>query len=497
MKLKELADLFLIKETIGDMNVEITGLEMDSRKITSGNLFICVSGIDGFLEDRHQFVENAVKNGAVALIVERDVNIEIPKIIVKDARYAMAVIASHFYGYSSNEMKLIGITGTNGKTTTFYLLEKILSDYGFQTGLMGNNGVKVGSKWYPTDINTQEPPVLQRNLQTMKNHNTDYCVMEVTSQGLHMERVKGCNFKTAVFTNLTQDHLDYHGTFEEYKQVKGLLFSRLGNDFSITDKKFVVLNADDPSVEYFKKITSAEVITYGIHNKADVQAKNITLSPKGIRFVVASFNGEIEIHLNRIGRFNVYNALAAITAALVEGIPLTNISDSLYNLKSIEGRMEIIDENQDFLVIVDYAHTPDALENVLSTISEFSKGKIITVFGCGGDRDAKKRSIMGGIAGSYSDFVFITSDNPRSEDPKAIIKDIEKGFSQNNNLNYKIEVDRELAINHAIHMASTNDIVLITGKGHETYQILKDSTIHFDDKEKARQAIINKMNEFN
>ncbi|PEJ70906.1 Mur ligase family protein [Bacillus wiedmannii] len=476
MKLKELADLFLIKETIGDMNVEITGLEMDSRKITSGNLFICVSGIDGFLEDRHQFVENAVKNGAVALIVERDVNIEIPKIIVKDARYAMAVIASHFYGYSSNEMKLIGITGTNGKTTTFYLLEKILSDYGFQTGLMGNNGVKVGSKWYPTDINTQEPPILQRNLQTMKNHNTDYCVMEVTSQGLHMERVKGCNFKTAVFTNLTQDHLDYHGTFEEYKQVKGLLFSRLGNDFSITDKKFVVLNADDPSVEYFKKITSAEVITYGIHNKA---------------------NGEIEIHLNLIGRFNVYNALAAITAALVEGIPLTNISDSLYNLKSIEGRMEIIDENQDFLVIVDYAHTPDALENVLSTISEFSKGKIITVFGCGGDRDAKKRSIMGGFAGSYSDFVFITSDNPRSEDPKAIIKDIEKGFSQNNNLNYKIEVDRELAINHAIHMASTNDIVLIAGKGHETYQILKDSTIHFDDKEKARQAIINKMNEFN
>ncbi|EJV64955.1 hypothetical protein IEO_02051 [Bacillus wiedmannii] len=203
MKLKELADLLLIKETIGDMNVEITGLEMDSRKITSGNLFICVSGIDGFLEDRHQFVENAVKNGAMALIVERDVNIEIPKIIVKDARYAMAVIASHFYGYSSNEMKLIGITGTNGKTTTSYLLEKILSDYGFQTGLMGNNGVKFGSKWYPTDINTQEPPILQRNLQTMKNHNTDYCVMEVTSQGLHMERVKGCNFKTAVFTNLT------------------------------------------------------------------------------------------------------------------------------------------------------------------------------------------------------------------------------------------------------------------------------------------------------
>ncbi|HDR5623382.1 TPA: UDP-N-acetylmuramoyl-L-alanyl-D-glutamate--2,6-diaminopimelate ligase, partial [Bacillus anthracis] len=390
MKLKELANLLLVKETIGDMNVKITGLEMDSRKITNGNLFICVSGIDGFLEDRHQFVEDAVKNGAVALIVERDVNIEIPKIIVKDARYAMAVIASHFYGYPSNKMKLIGITGTNGKTTTSYLLEKILSDYGYHTGLMGNNGVKVGSKWYPTDINTQEPPTLQRNLQMMKNQNADYCVMEVTSQGLHMERVKGCNFKIAVFTNLTQDHLDYHGTFDEYKHVKSLLFARLGNNLSTIDKKIAVLNADDPSVEYFKKITSAEVITYGIHNGADVQAKNITLSPKGIRFLVSSFNGEIEVSLNLVGRFNVYNALAAITVALVEGIPLTNISDSLSNLKSIEGRMEIIDENQDFLVIVDYAHTPDALENVLSTIREFAKGKIITVFGCGGDRDAKK-----------------------------------------------------------------------------------------------------------
>ncbi len=491
LKLKELADLLLIKDTIGNMNVEITGLEMDSRKITSGNLFICVSGIDGFLEDRHQFVEDAVKNGAVALIVERDITIEIPKIIVKDARYAMAVIASHFYGYPSNKMKLIGITGTNGKTTTSYLLEKILTDHGFQTGLMGNNGVKVGPKWYPTDINTQEPPILQRNLQMMKNHNTDYCVMEVTSQGLHMERVKGCNLKTAVFTNLTQDHLDYHGTFEEYKQVKGLLFSRLGNDFSTTDKKIAILNADDPSVEYFKKVTSAEVITYGIHNGADVQAKNITLSPKGIQFLVSTFNGEKEINLNLVGRFNVYNALAAITVALVEDIPLTNISDSLSHVKSIEGRMEIIDENQDFLVIVDYAHTPDALENVLSTISEFSKGKIITVFGCGGDRDTKKRSIMGEIAGSYSDFVYVTSDNSRSEDPQAIIKDIEIGFLQNNNLNYKVEVDRELAINYAIKMASSNDIVLIAGKGHETYQILKDTTIHFDDKEKARQAIKN------
>lgn len=231
MKLKEIANLFLVKKTVGDMDTEITGLQMDSRKIEKGNLFICVSSIKGFLEDRHHFAEDAVKNGAVALIVERDVNIDVPKIFVKNARYAMAVVASHFYGYPSDEMKLIGITGTNGKTTTSYLLEKILTDYGLQTGLMGNNGIKIGTELYPTDINTQEPPILQRNLRAMKDHQTEYCVMEVTSQGLDMGRVMGCNFKTAVFTNLTQDHLDYHGTFEEYKYTKGLFSQDLGMNF--------------------------------------------------------------------------------------------------------------------------------------------------------------------------------------------------------------------------------------------------------------------------
>ncbi|PGA90117.1 UDP-N-acetylmuramoyl-L-alanyl-D-glutamate--2,6-diaminopimelate ligase [Bacillus toyonensis] len=491
MKLKEIANLFLVKKTVGDMDTEITGLQMDSRKIEKGNLFICVSSIKGFLEDRHHFAEDAVKNGAVALIVERDVNIDVPKIFVKNARYAMAVIASHFYGYPSDEMKLIGITGTNGKTTTSYLLEKILTDYGLQTGLMGNNGIKIGTELYPTDINTQEPPILQRNLRAMKDHQTEYCVMEVTSQGLDMGRVMGCNFKTAVFTNLTQDHLDYHGTFEEYKYTKGLFFSRLGNEFSPIDKKFAVLNADDQSVDYFQKLTSAEVITYGINNAADVKAKNIALSPKGIRFLISSFNGELEINLNLVGRFNVYNALAAITTSLIEGIPLEDISNSLSSIKSVEGRMEIVDEGQDFLLLVDYAHTPDALENVLSTISEFSKGKIITVFGCGGDRDSKKRPVMGEIACRYSDFVFVTSDNPRSEDPLTIIKDIEKGMLKFNNSKYKLEVNREEAINKAIQMASSNDIVLIAGKGHETYQILKDKTIHFDDKEKAQKAILN------
>ena len=492
MRLKEIADLFMVKKTIGNMNVEITGLQMDSRKIEKGNLFICVPAINGFLKDRHQFAEDAIKNGAVALIVEREIDLDVPKIIVNDARKAMAVIASYFYNNPSHELKLIGITGTNGKTTTSYIIDKIFADFGYKTGLMGNNGVKIDNQIYSTDINTQEPPILQQNLRKMRDCQTEFCVMEVSSQGLDMGRVLGCNFRTAVFTNLTQDHLDYHGTLEEYRNTKGLLFSNLGNIFVPEDKKYVVLNADDPTYEYFQKQTSAEVITYGIENVADVMAKNITMTSQGVSFLLTSFLGEIEMTMKLIGRFNVYNVLAAITTSIIEGIPLENIKDSLSNVKSATGRMEIVDENQDFLVLVDYAHTPDALENVLSTIKEIATGKVISVFGCGGDRDKAKRPIMGEIASKYSDFVFITSDNPRSEDPEKIIKDIEKGMK--NSALFESICNREEAIIKAINLATTNDIVLIAGKGHETYQIVKEKTFHFDDKEIARESLVIRQN---
>jgi UDP-N-acetylmuramoyl-L-alanyl-D-glutamate--2,6-diaminopimelate ligase len=492
LKLKEIADLFMVKETTGNLDIEITGLQMDSRKIKPGNLFVCVPGIKGFLEDRHLFVEDAIKNGAVALVLERDVKVDVPKIFVKDARHALAVIATHFYNYPSHEMKLIGITGTNGKTTTSYIIERILSDYGFNTGVMGNNGVVIDHKVYPTDINTQEPPILQHNLRKMRDLNTEYCVMEVSSQGLDMKRVLGVNFRTAIFTNLTQDHLDYHGNFEEYRFIKSHLFTRLGNTYNSLDKKYVILNADDPNSSYFQKATAAEVITYGINNTADVSAKNIRVTPKGIQFLLKSFKGEIDIELQLIGYFNVYNALAGITAALIEDVPLQNIKSSLSKIKSVRGRMEVVDEGQDYLVLIDYAHTPDALENVLKTVKEFSKGKIITVFGCGGDRDKTKRPIMGEIASKYSDMVIVTSDNPRSENPVKIIKEIESGIIKSSLIEYELIVDREDAITKAINMASSNDVVIIAGKGHETYQILKDKTIHFDDREVARKVIVKK-----
>ncbi|SES01268.1 UDP-N-acetylmuramoylalanyl-D-glutamate--2,6-diaminopimelate ligase [Gracilibacillus ureilyticus] len=489
MKLRQLAELLLVKCTMGNMETEITGIQMDSRKIEKGNLFICVPEIKGFLKDRHSYAEDAVKNGAVALVLERDVEIDVPKIFVNDARYAMSIISSHFFTYPSNELQLIGITGTNGKTTTSYIIEKILSDYGYQTGLMGNNGVKMNDNLYPTDINTQESPILQKNLRKMSDSLTDYCVMEVTSQGLDMKRVLGCNFKTAIFTNLTQDHLDYHGTFENYRNTKGLLFSNLGSSFNHNERKFAVLNADDATFHYFKKVAAAEVITYGVKSNADVIARNINMTSNGTNFDVTSFKGDINMDIQLVGIFNVYNALASITATLIEGIPLTSIKESLASLTSIDGRMEIVDEGQEFSILVDYAHTPDALENVLKSIMDFSNGRVITVFGCGGDRDKKKRSIMGQIASSYSDIVIVTSDNPRSEEPTSILKDIEKGINQSKLMEYKIIEDREEAIYEAVKTAARDDIVLIAGKGHETYQILNDKTIYFDDKEIVKKAI--------
>jgi len=425
-------------------------------------------------------------------VTERDVGVDVPTIIVNDARYAMAVISTHFYGYPSLDMKLIGITGTNGKTTTSYIIEKILSDYGYNTGLMGNNGIKINNTVYPTDINTQEPPILQQNLRKMADHKTQYCVMEVTSQGLDMGRVLGCNFRTAVFTNLTLDHLDYHGTFEKYRDAKASFYSRLGNDFKPTDKKYAVLNADEASYEYFRKITPTEIITYGISQKADVTAQEIVLTSKGTSLVLKSFAGEIDIHLNLVGRFNVYNALAGIAASLIEGVSLKSIQRSLSELNSVDGRMEIVNVGQEFLVLVDYAHTPDALENALSTIKEFAASNIITVFGCGGDRDKTKRPVMGKIANKYSDIVILTSDNPRSEDPLMIMEEIHNGIE--NPENCLVIPVREDAIVKAINIASKDDIVIIAGKGHEKYQILKDKTIHFDDKEVARKALLNRFN---
>lgn len=490
MKIRELADLFAVSRIIGNEEAEFTGVQTDSRKVQAGDLFICVRG---FVVDGHEFAGKVVEQGAAALVVDRELDLDVPMLVVKDTRLAMAIIANHVFGYPSHELKVIGVTGTNGKTTSVFLIDKILNDFGFQTGLMGTVQTKIGSETFEAGRTTQEAPELQRNFRRMLDVNSDYCVMEVSSHSLDLGRVKGTRFRTALFTNLTQDHLDYHGTMEAYRDVKGLFFSRLGNEYASdpSDRKYAVLNADDPASEYYAKLTATEVVTYGISNEADVRAADIHISAKGTSFEMQTFQGNVRVNLKLIGKFNVYNALGAAAVAMLEGIPAERIKESLEATLPVEGRMETVDEGQDFLVLVDYAHTPDGLENALAAVKEVAEGQVITVFGCGGDRDRGKRPKMGNIAARYSDYVFVTSDNPRTEDPEAILREIVPGLLEAGipSDRYECIVDRRRAIQNAIEKASPKDVVLIAGKGHETYQLINGATLHFDDREEARNAL--------
>ena len=488
LKLMELAQLLQQSKLIGSGQVEITGMETDSRKVKQGDLFICLPGA---LADGHDFIDKALANGAVAIVASKPVVPDVPVILVPDTRLAMAIMADHFFAYPSRELKIIGITGTNGKTTTSLLLDSILRDAGHRTDLMGTIAMRIGNHVYEAKNTTQEALELQRNLRKMKFGGAEYTVMEVSSHALELGRVKGVRFKTAIFTNLTQDHLDFHGGMDQYKAAKGLFFSRLGNTYDAQFKVSAILNADDPASEEYRRLTAAEVITYGIDNIADVRAVDITLQASGTSFTVQSFAGEQVFQLQLIGKFNVYNALAAITAALVEGIPLSVIANSLASVKGVNGRFEPVQAGQSFSVIVDYAHTPDSLENVISTIQEFVQGKIITVFGCGGDRDRTKRPIMGRIANEMSDYSIITSDNPRTEQPAAILSEIEHGIKSKpyGFKSYEIIEDRKLAIEKAIEIAGPQDVVLIAGKGHETYQEINGIRYDFDDRLVAEAAI--------
>mgnify|MGYP001160540265 CR=1 FL=1 len=490
MQLYELASLLPGSRIMGNPNVAITGISYDSRTVKPGDLFVCLSG---HRHDGHDYAAQAVENGAAALLVEKEVHLSVPTWFVADTRFAMAVASAHFYRYPSHELTLIGITGTNGKTTTAHLIEQMLEDAGYNCGLIGTIGMKVGTRHTSLLNTTPDALDLQRGLRAMVDAGEQYCAMEVSSHALSIGRVKGCDFRTAVFTNLSQDHLDYHETMERYREAKGLFFSRLGNTFSPdpAKRKYAVLNADDPASEYFRSVTAAQVITYGIDQEADVCADRLETSISGTRFRLRSFAGETEIMMKMHGRFSVYNALAAATACLLEQVPLDSIKRTLEQVKGVPGRFEAVDEGQDFLVIVDYAHTPDSLENVLKTIAGFAEGRIICVFGCGGDRDSSKRPIMGRIAAQYSDYVIITSDNPRSEDPERIMKDIEAGVLKARGVGaeFALITDRREAIYKAVEMASRKDVVLIAGKGHETYQEINGERFDFDDRKVAATAI--------
>ncbi|WP_050614688.1 UDP-N-acetylmuramoyl-L-alanyl-D-glutamate--2,6-diaminopimelate ligase [Bacillus testis] len=468
-------------------NPIITSIENDNRLVKTGSLFVCVKG---YTVDGHDFAASAVANGAAAVVAEKPLDLQVPVIIVRDTSRAMAILADRFYQHPTQKLKLIGITGTNGKTTTSHLIEKLLQDDHKKTGLIGTMYTKIADQVLETKNTTPDSVTLQKTFNAMVENKVECAVMEVSSHALELGRVHGCDYDIAVFTNLTQDHLDFHKTMENYKHAKTLLFSQLGNAYSDSRKKYAVINGDDPASPDFIHSTAAHVVTYGIDQDADVRAKDIAITSSGTRFILSTATEEMPIELKLIGKFSVYNVLAAVSVGLCLGMKLEQIIASLEEVKGVPGRFELVDAGQDFTVIVDYAHTPDSLENVLRTVNEFAKGKTYVLAGCGGDRDKSKRPIMARIACELADVPVFTSDNPRSEVPEEILKDMEEGVKGKD---YRVIVDRKEAIGWAVGQAERDDVILIAGKGHETYQEVNKVRHHFDDREEAREAILSRM----
>ena len=486
MKLDELIEHLGYKDLINFKNVEISGISYNSKTTKKGDIFVCLTGE---YTDGHEYAQSAVENGAAALFVEHKVEADkkIPQVVVSSTRHQIADIADRFYSSPSRGINLIGITGTNGKTTVTHLIQKIFEENNQKCALIGTLGYKLSSNGEYRDAKhtTPQAPELQATLRMIKDvEKIDNVVMEVSSHALEQNRVGGCCFDGAVLTNLTQDHLDYHITMDNYFEAKALLFKRL------QEGAYAVINADDSWSDKFLAAVPEGVrkYTYGVKNNADVMAKDITFSLNGAEFKLVACGQEYNVNLHMNGMFSVYNVLAALTSAIAMGIDISVALKALENVKGVAGRFEVVAKKP--LVIVDYAHTPDGLENVLNSAREITPkdGKLICLFGCGGDRDATKRPKMGAIAERIADKIVITSDNPRSEDPQQIITDIIAGLKSTNPDKVTIEPDRGQAIALLKSVAANNDVVVIAGKGHEDYQILKDRTIHFDDREEARKV---------
>ena len=485
MRLDELIEYLPYKDLINFKDVEISGISYNSQTTKKGDIFICLVGEH---TDGHKFAQMAIDNGAVALLVEHKVEgTSIPQVQVKSTRHNIADIADRFYSSPSKGINLIGITGTNGKTTVTHLIQKIFEQNNQKCALIGTLGYKLSSNGEYRDAKhtTPQAPELQATLRMIKDvEKIDNVVMEVSSHALEQNRVGGCRFNGAVLTNLTQDHLDYHITMENYFKAKALLFEGL------TEGDFAVINADDEYGERFLSVTAQGVkkYTYGVKKNADIMAKDIKFSLNGAEFTLVISDNEYNVNLHMNGMFSVYNVLAAISSSVAMGIDMEITLKALQSVHGVAGRFEVV--NKKPLVIVDYAHTPDGLENVLKSAREITpqNGKLICLFGCGGDRDATKRPKMGAIAQKLADKIVITSDNPRSEDPQQIITDIIAGLSSVSPDRVVVEPDRGEAISLLKTIADNNDVVVVAGKGHEDYQILKDKTIHFDDREEVRKV---------
>lgn len=467
MKLSQIMNGIKVLNSYKD--TEVLNVTQDSRLVKAGSLFVCIKG-NSF--DGHSVAEEMLKKGAVAVVTEIDLGID-KQIIVSDTRAVFSSICANFFENPADKLKLIGLTGTNGKTTTSFLIKQILEDTGKKVGLIGTVQNMIGSEAFPAKYTTPDPYELQGLFRKMVDSGCEYCVMEVSSQALAQGRVNGLHFNIGAFTNLTQDHLDYHKTWENYFNSKRILFENC---------EIAVTNADDKNGLKIVENLPCKVVTYAVNtNAVDYCAKNVKFKANGVEYeLVSDFISRVSCPIP--GRFSVYNSLCAASVALALGINYEAVVSAISKSKGVKGRIEVVPTNTDYTVIIDYAHSPDGLENIISSLREIAKNRVVTVFGCGGDRDKTKRPKMGKIAAELSDFCVVTSDNPRTENPSEIINDILEGMKCVSTP-YVVVESRKDAIRWAMENAEKDDIILLAGKGHETYQILPTGTIHFDERE--------------
>ena len=472
MKLRELIKNLSIIEMNADAELEISGVSYDSRKTEKGDMFVAIRGFEA---DGHKFIPKAVENGAAVILCEEKPSCDIPYVLVSDSRYGLAIVSRDFFGDPASEMTMIGITGTSGKTSSSYLIKHMLeSKLDAKVGLIGTNGNMIGDEFLHTEHTTPESYELHKLFRHMADSGCTHVVMEVSSHSLTLERVAGIHFDVALYTNLSQDHLDFHGTMEEYAAAKRKLFSMCS---------LGCFNLDDALADFMRDGASCRTMTFSTEkNEADLVAKDIRLTADGVRF--ASVSGD-EISMTKLGipgMFSVYNALGTMSVGLALGLSLADCSDAMSSAKGVKGRLEIVPTGRDFSVVIDYSHKPDALEKVLKTLKPVTRGRLIALFGCGGDRDKLKRPIMGRIAADNADLVVVTSDNPRTEDPDEIIREIVAGMKDKRTPT-KVICDRREAIAWAIDNAAPGDVLLLAGKGHEDYQVVGHEKHHMDERE--------------
>lgn len=478
MKLAEMLKDIKVLELAADVNSEIAGISYDSRRTKPGDMFVAISG---FESDGYDYIPSAVKNGACVILCDRAPKAEIPYVLVENCRHALAMASRNYFGDPAGEMCVIGVTGTNGKTTSTYLMKHLLEEkLNAKVGLVGTNGNMIGDELIHTERTTPESFELQQLFREMADAGCTHVVMEVSSHSLTLDRVAGIDFKVGAFTNLTQDHLDFHHTMEEYAEAKSRLFKHCACG---------CINMDDKWHDKIAENAKCRLLTYSADGKdADLTASDIRLSASGVEFTAAYMGDTARVKLAIPGKFSVYNALNVMSMGLALGLSLADCADAMSGAMGVKGRMEVVPTDGDYTILIDYAHTPDALENALRALRDNVQGRLIVLFGCGGDRDRTKRPIMGAIAADNADFVIVTSDNPRTEDPNAIIDEIVEGL-KNKTTPHKVICDRAEAIKWAIDNHLPDDVILLAGKGHEDYQAVGHEKRHMDEREIVAEHI--------